>query len=211
MITETPTPLSLRLRNETKEAHTAAERSGIMRDVLRGKVSREAYLSLLVNLRALYGELETQLERNRQHTSLNGVDWSALVRVPSLDADIETFARSVDSAATLAPSTRAYVEHLKALGEQHPERLFAHAYLRYLGDLYGGQIMKGILQKTFGEQQGGFSFYNFDAIADISEFKSSFRSAIDVLPTLGYSSDVMVAEAARGYELHAAIFSELVA
>lgn len=210
-MTDSPALLSHRLRNETKEAHTAAERSGIMRDVLRGTVSRDQYLALLVNLRALYGALETQLERNRNHPSLASVDWRSLARRSSLDADILAFAGTTASDALVAPSTAIYVSHLNTLGEQHPEQLFPHAYLRYLGDLYGGQIMRGILQKTFADVPDGFSFYSFDDIANVSDFKSSFRSAIDVLPKLGYSSDVMVGEAARGYELHSAIFKEIVA
>ena len=210
-MTDATPKLSERLRNETREAHTKAERSGIMRDVLRGTIAREDYIALLHNLRALYAELESQLDQNRNHAALAGVNWPALKRTASLDADIAAFAGGASADPLLTASTKAYVQHLRDIGTHHPERLFPHAYLRYLGDLYGGQIMKSILAKTFAGQAGAFTFYTVSDLGDASEFKNTFRSAIDVLPSLGISSDVMVAEAARGYELHAAIFTELAA
>jgi heme oxygenase (biliverdin-producing, ferredoxin) len=204
------TPLSHRLRSETKEAHTTAERSGIMREVLRGTVSRDAYRALLVNLRALYNALETQVDANRHHEALSGVNWDALKRTAALDHDIIAFSGHAPSTLPLEPSTHVYVQHLALLGAQSPPLLFPHAYLRYLGDLYGGQIMKRILSETFPEYaHHGFAFYTFDALGDADTFKASFRGAIDLLPAHNTDPDQMVAEAQRGYELHAAIFTEL--
>ena len=204
------TPLSHRLRTETKDAHTTAERSGIMRDVLRGTVSRDAYVALLVNLRALYSALETQLDCNRQHAALSGVDWNALKRTVALGSDITTFSGTSGEPVPLEPSTREYVRRLEQLGTQSPALLFPHAYLRYLGDLYGGQIMQRILTQAFPEfGSSGFSFYTFKEIGDVETFKVKFREAIDVLPNQHGDADLMVAEAQRGYELHAAMFTEL--
>jgi len=209
-MTQPPALLSHRLRTETKEAHTTAERSGIMRDVLRGTVSRDAYVALLVNLRALYNALETQLDANRQHDALSGVNWSELQRTAALDSDIRSFSGTSGASVPLEPSTREYVRHLEQLGDQSPALLFPHAYLRYLGDLYGGQIMKRILSQTFPEYgDSGLSFYTFDALGDLASFKARFREAIDLLPGHVADPDVMVAEAQRGYEWHAAMFTEL--
>ncbi|MBC8086219.1 MAG: biliverdin-producing heme oxygenase [Phycisphaerae bacterium] len=203
-------PLSHRLRTETKEAHTTAERSGIMRDVLRGVVSRDAYVALLVNLRALYNALEVQLDAHQHHAALASVNWAALKRTAALDSDINRFSGKSAGSMPLEPSTHEYVQHLHDLGAHSPAQLFPHAYLRYLGDLYGGQIMKRILAQAFPEyESSGFSFYTFETLGDAESFKAQFRQAIDVVPEAMASADSMVAEAQRGYALHAAMFTEI--
>ena len=74
----TEAPLSHRLRAETKEAHTTAERSGLMRDLLRGTIALPAYVLLLQNLAALYEAMEAELHRNAAHPALKGVEWDVL-------------------------------------------------------------------------------------------------------------------------------------
>lgn len=211
-------PLSHRLRNETKEAHTIAERSGIMRDVLRGTVSREAYRALLVNLHAIYQTLEAQITAHRSHESLADVEWHALARSGALRSDIRAWASRDAHETPIESATRTYVQHLESLGAHAPALLLPHAYLRYLGDLYGGQIMERILTKAFpAYAASGFSFYRFDQIADVESFKAAFRGVIDRAPLQQTddptdarpTADAMVAEAQYGYELHAAIFTEL--
>ena len=201
------TVLSHRLRSETKTAHTAAERSGVMRSLLRGTITREAYVALLRNLTVLYGALESELDLHREHAALVGVDWNALRRLPALERDIAVL--NANGTANNRPSTFAYASHLHELGTSSPGLLFAHAYLRYLGDLYGGQIIKRIVEQTFGDAGQATSFYEFADIGDLNAFKVSFREAIDAIPESAAGADALVAEALRGYELHAQIFSEL--
>ncbi len=49
----------------TKTLHVEAERTGIIRDLLRGEASREGYILLLRNLLPAYREMEQGLERHR--------------------------------------------------------------------------------------------------------------------------------------------------
>ena len=43
-----------------------------------------------------------------------------------------------------------------------PSRLLAHAYVRYLGDLSGGQFIRRRISKAYGLDDGaGVSFYEF--------------------------------------------------
>lgn len=203
------TPLSHRLRAETKEAHTTAEKSGIMRGLLRGEISPLEYVHLLDNLAALYEALEVELDAHAGNPALSGVNWNALRRLPSLQQDIASLTNSLHR-PNIKPATRTYVAHLHALGQQSPELLFAHAYLRYLGDLYGGQIIKRIVIDTFGEgADEAVSFYKFSDIRNLSEFKTEFRDAIDAITPDMANHDAMVAEAMRGYEFHTRIFEEL--
>ena len=208
-------PLSHRLRAETKEAHTTAERSGIMRDLLRGTISVPKYVLLLQNLAALYEAMELELDRNINDVALRGVDWNAVRRLPALQHDIAELTRSNasdDSANTLAPATIDYVKRVHELGSSAPALLFAHAYLRYLGDMYGGQIIKRIaLEKIIPGNESAVTFYDFEHIANLHEFMVPFRESLDAISLTPAEADTMVAEAQLGYELHARMFEELAA
>ncbi|MEO7363717.1 MAG: biliverdin-producing heme oxygenase [Gemmatimonadaceae bacterium] len=211
----TNTPLSHRLRAETKEAHTTAERSGIMRDLLRGTIALPAYVLLLQNLAALYEAMEAELDRNSNHPALQGIEWHALRRFPALQHDIAQLpGPAVSSAATdaLVPATHEYVTRIHQLGNHTPALLFAHAYLRYLGDMYGGQIIKRIvLEKVIPGSEHAVSFYDFEHLGNLHAFMVPFRESLDAISLSAAEADSMVAEAQLGYELHARMFEELAA
>lgn len=90
-----------------------------------------------------------------------------------------------------------YVERLRFLGrpEATPEEaslLAAHAYVRYLGDLSGGQIMKRKIIKAYNmyDDGEGLAFYNFRTLDprtgdrpaemhEVRKIKDWFRRGID--------------------------------
>ena len=210
----TDTPLSHRLRAETKDAHTTAERSGIMRDLLRGTISLPAYVLLLQNLAALYDAMEAELDRNANHPALRGVEWNALRRFPALQHDIAQLIAPVDASSAgtdpLVPATREYVARIHELGNSTPELLFAHAYLRYLGDMYGGQIIKRIvLEKVIAGHDQAVTFYDFEGLGNLHAFMVPFRASLDAIPLSADAANRMIGEAQLGYALHARMFEEL--
>lgn len=205
-MTQSAILLSHRLRAETKDAHTTAERSGIMRSLLRGTLARPQYIALLQNLAELYDALELELDRHHDHPALAGVQWAQLRRGPALHEDIARLSEGTAD-AEISPVTREYVTHLHHLGNTAPDLLFAHAYLRYLGDLYGGQIIKRIVQDKM--HLVAVSFYDFKNIDDLDAFKHTFRNAIDAIDPSIANPDEMVAEAMHGYVLHARLFESL--
>lgn len=91
----------------------------------------------------------------------------------------------------------------------------SHAYVRYLGDLSGGQHIAKRLRKLFPVHHApsaGFAFYDFVATKSAAELKDDFRHSID-RPDLHLSArhlDSLVAEASRGFEFNTALFDSLV-
>lgn len=65
----------------------------------------------------------------------------------------------------IPPALNAYVDRVQALAKaSDPSPLLAHAYVRYLGDLSGGQTIRRTIGKAYGldEASGaGLSFYAF--------------------------------------------------
>jgi heme oxygenase len=204
--------LSQRLRAETRDAHVLAERSGIMATLLRGKITRDAYVSLLRNLAGIYRPLEEELDRHAGHAALVGIDLHALRRLASLENDIA--ALDVDAphdAWAEQPATREYAARLRELGRSSPELLLAHAYVRYMGDLSGGQMLKNVVAKSLGigDDEPGLAFYAFPRIADPVPFKHAFREALDAAERVVPSADAIVREAQSGFALHERLFREL--
>ncbi len=209
-MSDTIAPLSHRLRNETKNAHTRAERSGVMRDILRGDASVGTYTALMRDLHAVYVALEHELARHASHPSLAFVDLRSVARGAAIEADLSALADDSWRDMTVTSAAGEYAARLHMLGDTDPERLLAHAYLRYLGDLSGGQMMRGIVARTLSVSEApgtrGLAFYDFPLIGDPAEFKNAFRKSLDGIPA---KPDSIVNEAQLGYELHARMFEEL--
>ena len=137
--------LADRLRHETRSLHTAAERSAFMGALLRGQVDRAGYVALLRNLSAIYEALEPALARHAAHPLIAPVHAPALCRAAALAQDLAVLhgPHGVDE-LPLAPVTPLYVARLRTLDAEQPGLLLAHAYVRYLGDLSGGQMLRRV-------------------------------------------------------------------
>lgn len=202
--------LSVRLRQETKQAHTRAERSGLMRNMLTGKLDPRQYAALLANLHPVYEALEFELDRHATDPMVAPIYHSSLARLPALERDLLVLAGPEWTAhfpATVA--TGRYVERIHRAAEE-PALLAAHAYTRYLGDLSGGQILKRIVLGLLGEHgPRATAFYEFPEIPDPDAFKHAYRAALDALPLDHAQADRVVGEALVAFELNAQLFEAL--
>lgn len=200
--------LAARLKAETRSLHTLAERSGVMADLLHGRLSLARYCALLRNLRAIYAALEAGLDDHPADPRL----WRPeLRRLPALEQDLDALDRSDwRHDAPLAPAAQAYVARLGALAEANPGLLLAHAYLRYLGDLHGGQVLARLIQRHYDlPPAGGTAFYTFGEPAEVDALKQDFRAGLDALHLPPAQADAFVAEACEAFRLHQRLFEEL--
>ncbi len=203
--------LAERLKTETRALHTAAERSTFMRTLLSGRIDRPAYCALLRNLHALYAALEPALERHATHPAIAPVCLPGLWRTDALQRDLATlhgphWAGSI----ALQPAASRYVDRLRELDASRPALLLAHAYVRYLGDLSGGQLLRGIVAKSpalAGET--AIAFYDFgDAIAT-RELTRALRAGLAAVPANESLADALVGEAGLAFEEHRQLFEQL--
>jgi len=204
---------SQRLREETKEIHTMAERCTFMRGFLRGATSPTAYADYLGGMHRMYVALERALDARRDHPVLRAFYFPELFRVRAIERDLEFF-----GGQPLEQNDRAdvvlgeYTAHLSRLAEKAPECLIGHAYTRYMGDLSGGQILSKIVSKSMGlDRQGeGLAFYRFDGIEDIGGFKKEYRERLDQLPEIDPKlPDRIVAETMTSFRYNIRFFETL--
>lgn len=127
-----------------------------------------------------------------------------LARAPSLAADIaylldisETSWKDHPIHQELQKSPpeglSKYVARIKSLSDsEDPSPLLSHAYVRYLGDLSGGQIIRRTVAKVYGieldrDNGRGVQFYDFNQlgssksanIGDLRKIKEWFRDGMN--------------------------------
>lgn len=175
-----PVSLSSVLAEQTRTLHVQAERSGFVAEMLRGRASRSGYLLYLSSLLPAYQQLERALERHRDTPALRGFELGEVYRSSALIADVASL-RADDACGRLPrlPAAQCYADLIAAAAEGAGEALIGHAYVRYLGDLSGGQILKRLLAKSLDLPASSLTFYDFPEIEDIGAFKRAFRTAVD--------------------------------
>ena len=120
-------------------------------------------------------------------------DISFLLGVPDDNSSWKTHQTNQTLLLSPPPSFQAYISRLTRIIEDDTRRLLAHSYIRYMGDLSGGQIMKWNIRKAYGLlNDQGTKFYDFGvmgsegqsdpAVANMGEvkrIKEWFKNGID--------------------------------
>jgi heme oxygenase (biliverdin-producing, ferredoxin) len=203
--------LATKLREGTKKSHTMAENVGFVKCFLKGVVEKTSYRKLVANLYFVYSAMEEEMEKHRQHPVLSKIYFPELNRKQSLEKDLYYF-YGPNWREEVAPSlaAKAYVQRIREVSATQPELLVAQSYTRYLGDLSGGQILKGIAQRGMNLTDGeGSAFYEFADIPDEKAFKNTYRQAMNELPIDEAMADKIVDEANAAFGMNMKMFMEL--
>ena len=196
------------LKAETGALHSLTERSGAMADLLRGRLSLHDYCVMLRNLQPIYAVLEAGLDEHAEDARL----WRPeLRRLHALEQDLDQLhAGDWRSELIVAPTAGLYVTRLTALIHKEPLLLLAHAYVRYLGDLSGGQMLSGLIRRQYGRDcHTGTAFYAFGEPSHVDALKRDFRDGLDALTLMPTQRAAFVEEAREAFRLHQRLFEEL--
>ena len=202
--------LAGKLKEHTSVVHRQTENSFFMKCFIRGMLEREEYARLLASLWPLYESLEDAMRRNRTHRIAGKLYFRELERLQNLEEDLQYLMGSRWKEIPVPDASKAYAARLRELMIDHPHRLVAHAYVRYLGDLSGGQILKKIVSESYSlAGSHGVEFYEFPDLGDLDAFKHRYRAALDALAPSPERSDRIVAEAIGGFEANTRLFAGL--
>lgn len=206
--------LALKLREGTKQSHTMAENTAFMKCFTKGIVEKSFFRELLADLYFVYSTLEREFQGHREHPIAGAMYFPELDRTASLERDL-AFYYGENWRAEIAPSPagREYVARIEEISALAPELLLAHAYVRYMGDLSGGQALKNIVRSGLSlEGTEGTAFYEFDALPSIEAkrtFKERYRQAMDSLDLDETTVQNIVAEANRAFQYNRDVLHEL--
>jgi heme oxygenase (biliverdin-producing, ferredoxin) len=212
--------LATQLRVGTQKAHSFAENVGFVKCFLKGVVEKNSYRKLLANFYFVYSAMEEEMEKHGNHPIVSPINFPQLHRKQSLEQDLAYYyGANWREQIQLSPAGATYVQRIRELSATAPELLVAHSYTRYLGDLSGGQIFKGIAQRAMNLPDGkGVAFYEFVDIPDAKAFKANYRQTLNELPldnasgdseALLRSADRIVDEANSAFHMNQKMFQEL--
>ena len=202
---------ALQLKTETKKSHTAAENSKFVTSFLKGVVSKDSYKQLCANFYFIYRAMEDELKKHKDHPVVGKIHNELLSRTNNLERDLRYYYGPVWR-HHIKPTEQCqrYVNRIREVSEDDPELLVGHHYTRYMGDLSGGQILRGIAEKALTLPEGeGLHFYDFPRIDDAKEFKTNYRSTLD---NIGFTESQQVAlidEANHAFRLNMDLFNEI--
>jgi heme oxygenase len=153
------------LKEITKDLHHEAETTTFAKMLLSGKIEKEDYKNYLYNLLAIYDAIEWYGRRQGFFDKMPD-----LPRLKTIVADFQEL--DDGSYCYLTPATLEYQAYLHALGNDPDNKhlIKAHMYVRHMGDLFGGQIIK----KQVAHISSG-KFYEFE---NADAMKMAIRSEL---------------------------------
>ncbi|EOQ96745.1 heme oxygenase [Leptospira wolbachii serovar Codice str. CDC] len=204
--------IAMMLREGTAEKHQETEKVPYLRAIFRGGLDAQTYTYQLESLLAVYTVMEELYRQNKDNPILSKLYFPTLFREEALKEDITSFQKKFNTKlrGVISKATQSYIDHIKKIAETKPELLVAQAYVRYLGDLSGGQSIKKVVAKTFQlEGNEGTAFYEFPEIEDLMAFKGIYRQNLDTLPLNDSQKAELLEEAKATFDLNKFLFIEL--
>lgn len=173
-----------KIKELTWEHHKNAERQEFAKLLISGDIHPDLYATYLWNQHKKYDLLEAML---MAHGIM--VEVGDIRRKAPMEADIAELWKH-EHAPTLVSSTHEYIAHMKdIMGDR--DKLIAHMYVFYMGDLSGGQMIKRKIP-------GAGRMYDFDG--DVKEIKERIRTMV---------TDDMAEEARWVFDSSTKLFQEL--
>jgi heme oxygenase len=212
--TPTPTPFSTVIRTASHAQHIEAENATFMSDLLGGRLGVDAYARYTEQLWFVYQALEAPAHSAAlaAHPVTAPFLRPELRRLPALRRDLDhLLPAGWQRRARPLPATVAYAARITETAREWPGGYVAHHYTRYLGDLSGGQVIRGIAEKTWGftRKGDGVRFYVFEDIANPAAFKRDYRGRLDALPLDDLEKQRVVDECRGAFALNTRLFADL--
>ena len=204
--------LSTRLKEGTKKSHNAAENTKFVAGFLRGVLNPEEYRKLITDFYYVYETMEERIQETKDPLASVLKQWGAkLYRTAFLQRDLRYYYGPMYRDLMIpSEACNTYCYRLNEIAENDPYLLIAHHYTRYIGDLSGGQILKGIAKKALNPPEGeGLHFYDFPMIDDAKAFKTDYRAVLDGLEVNEHQVNTLITEANYAFRLNMYIFDEL--
>ena len=208
------TDLAQQLREGSQTSHTLSENTAFMKCFLKGVVELEPFKKLTADLYFLYSALEEEMARHADHPVVGPMVFGELLRTAKLEEDLAYYYG--DNWRDLIQATPAgahYVSRIREVSRSNPALLVAHAYVRYMGDLSGGQGLRHIVRSALNlPPDKGTGLHEFDQLPTVEakrDFKIRYREALNSLPVDEVLVQELINEANLAFALNRDVFHEL--
>jgi heme oxygenase (biliverdin-producing, ferredoxin) len=125
----------------------------------------------------------------------------AVYRASAIGADLAHLAPDWDASLPALPAATRYAERIAHCAAEAPERVAAHAYVRFLGDLNGGRVVQRLLAESLAFAPAALTAYDFPAIDDLERFRGEYRRAFDAAAETSEERAAILDEAVLAFRL----------
>ena len=176
------TGLALALDDGTRKSHSVAENTAFVTGFFRGIATKQAFGQLVASLYFVYDAMESAFTECDDE-GVRALDYPQLRRRAALEEDMAYyFGPEWRDSVQPSPATRKYVARVEEVAREAPYLLIAHMYTRYLGDLFGGQMMGGMARRSLDlDASLGTKFYEFDDIPQTKPFIEEWYAQLNKL------------------------------
>lgn len=202
--------LALMLDDGTRRSHSMAENTQFVSGFFKGLADRDSYRSLITSLYFVYEAMEEAMDKSSED-GVRTLDYPALRRLDSLKKDMDFFyGEKWQDDVVPSPAAKAYVARIVDIAQTKPYLMIAHQYTRYLGDLFGGQMMGGMAIRSLSLENGdGTAFYTFDDIPSTKDFITEWYTRLNELDLTQQQKEEIVDEANLVFALNIDVLQEL--
>lgn len=203
---------SKELKEGTKKSHNAAENTKFISSFLKGVLDPVEYAKLLSNFYYVYQTMEECVSKSTDPFVKNLQRWNVILfRTAFIERDLRYYYGPMWREQTIpSEACNTYCYRIREVAENDPYLLIAHHYTRYIGDLSGGKILKGIAQKALTPPKGeGLHFYDFPRIDDAKAWKDEYRTVLDGLNFDEQQKNALITEANYAFRLNMYMFDEI--
>jgi len=172
------------LKDLTWEHHKNAERQKFVKVMFSGSIDPKLYAEFLFNQHMAYDLLEMMA---MSHGIFNGME--DVRRAPKILADFKELWPKDQTLPEPKNATKTYLDHLLTI-KDNKDALMAHVYVRHIGDLSGGQMIRK-------KVPGAGTMFDF---ADKDQAKEIIRSRIN---------DSMADEAKKCFDFATGLFQDM--
>ena len=183
----------LDIKELTMQQHKNAERQEFVRILMSGEIDKKLYATYLYNQFQCY----SVLEKYGLHNSLFR-DTPNLLRAEHIHYDYRALWTDIGAPPEITESTKQYIEHIESIQDE-AMKLYAHIYVRQMGDLSGGQM---IMRKTPGPNR----YYRFKD-KQVGEYRRIVKETINTY--LNVYEHSVVPEAIYCFESATKLFKEM--
>ncbi|WP_291653578.1 biliverdin-producing heme oxygenase [Clostridium sp.] len=199
--------LMMEIRNRSNILHKATENNGFTRRLLEKNATVESYAEYIYNLYYVYQAIESNLEKLKDIEKITPFVTTELYRSELIKEDLKNIL-STNSFKPLS-STIAYVDRINHVCEKNPNLIIAHAYTRFLADLFGGRIFYNLLKDHYNINNDSLNYYSYKALGDMKAYVMKYHNMLNKLTLTAQEKEEFIIEICNSYIYNMAISNEL--
>ncbi|CEI74150.1 MULTISPECIES: heme oxygenase (biliverdin-producing) [Romboutsia] len=197
------------IQSDTKKLHDMAENTGFIKRLVDGNATIETYGEYIYNLYFVYKAIEDNLRKHEDNEVLKEFITPEVFRAESLLKDSKFLLGDKFNSIEICDSTKVFVNRLNELSKINPNLLVAHAYTRYLADLFGGRTIFEIVKSKYNIDNKGLNYYVFDQIQDLKGFVMMYHQKLNLIKLADEDKKDFLNEVCLSYVFNISISNEL--